>query len=492
MHDPTAWHDDGSALARWNRRFRAGAILVLALAAVNLFVRLDREAVTEWDEALYATSAAETVRHGNWIGTTLDGTLDYYNTKPPLNIWLIAGSFKTFGIGLFSLRIASAAAAWSTVLVLLLWGRRAFGAATALFAGLVLSATYGFIHVHSGRTANTDALFTLLVLLIVVSLWTGRARPWRLTWLGPILAAAFLVRGMAVLMPLILVATVLVIGGRQAGQRRWRPLATAAVLGAAPVAAWGWARWRLDGMQFLGPMFHYDFVARSATALEGHTGSLLYYPNNLQKDHYAWLVAAVVALLLLPLSRERFRRMWPELPGNPYAQAIAGAWLGVTVLIPTLMQTKVAWYLNPFYPLFALLVGRTFAQGFVWLSASDAAVRRRVLAGAVGLALAVAEGRVCYYSFTKRDLSHTVQGLLLAEGENLAGKRVFQDTWTRADRFVLQHVVGGHALEAAGIDGFVRSAGRGDYVIVPRPDGHGPDLVEVRANRRHLLCRRRE
>ena len=37
----------------------------------------------------------------------------------------------------------------------------------------------------------------------------------------------------------------------------------------------------------------------------------------------------------------------------------------MTVLIPTLMQTKLAWYLNPFYPLFALLVGRTFAQGFL-------------------------------------------------------------------------------------------------------------------------------
>ena len=85
------------------------------------------------------------------------------------------------------------------------------------------------------------------------------------------------------------------------------------------------------------------------------------------------LAKVVVTLLLLvgsviflfPLSRERFQGMWSELSGNSYAQAIAGAWLGVTVLIPTVMQTKVAWYLNPFYPLFALLVGRTFAQGFV-------------------------------------------------------------------------------------------------------------------------------
>ena len=38
--------------------------LVLALAAFNLGFRLDREVVTEWDEALYATSAAETATYG--------------------------------------------------------------------------------------------------------------------------------------------------------------------------------------------------------------------------------------------------------------------------------------------------------------------------------------------------------------------------------------------------------------------------------------------
>jgi 4-amino-4-deoxy-L-arabinose transferase-like glycosyltransferase len=365
VDDSTACYDDGSVRARWDRWFRAGAVLVLALAAVNLFFRLDREVVTEWDEALYAISAAETARNGNWIGTTFGGTLDYYNTKPPLNIWLIALSFKAVGINLVTLRIASALAAWLTVLVLPLWARRAFGATTALLAGLVLSATYGFIYVHSARSGNTDALFTLFVLLTVVTLWTARDRPWRLAWLGPILATVFLLRGMAVLMPLILAGTVLIVGGRWPGQRRWPALVAAVLLAAVPIGSWAWARWRLDGWQFLGPMFYYDFVARTATALEGHTGSLLYYPNTLQKDHYVWLIAAAVAIFLFPLSRERFRRLWSEFSGNSYAQAIAGAWLGVTVLIPTMMQTKVAWYLNPFYPLFALLVGRTFAQGFV-------------------------------------------------------------------------------------------------------------------------------
>jgi len=365
VHDSTACFHGGPGAEPWTRRFRAGAALVLALAAINLFVRLDREIVTEWDEALYAISAAETARNGNWIGTTFGGTLDYYNTKPPLNVWLIAASFRTFGVNLFTLRLASATAAWLTVLVLLVWARRAFGAATALLAGLVLSATYGFIYVHSGRSANTDAIFTLLVLLTVVALWTARDRPWRLAWLGPIVAAVFLLRGMAVLMPLILIAGALIVGGRQPGQRRWPALTVAALLAAIPIGAWAYARWRLDGFEFLGRMFHYDFVARAATPLEGHTGSLLYYPNNLQKDHYLWLLAVAAAIVLFPVTRARFRQLGAELQGNPYAQAIAGAWLGVTVLIPTLMQTKVAWYLNPFYPLFALIVGRTLAQGFV-------------------------------------------------------------------------------------------------------------------------------
>jgi hypothetical protein len=119
-------------------------------------------------------------------------------------------------------------------------------------------------------------------------------------------------------------------------------------------------------------------------------------------------------------------------------------------------------------------------------------VRRRFLAGTVVLAILGVEGKLYYYSLTRRDVRQTVQGLLLAERANLAGKRVYQDTWTRADRFVLEHVVGGHARQAVGLDGFVRNGGRGDYVIVPQPNGDAPEVVQVRSNRRHKLCRRAE
>src|SRR5262245_41457372 len=104
-------------------RFRLLASLVILLAALNAFGRIGQETITEWDESLYATSAAEMVQSGNWIATTFNQELDYYNSKPPLNVWLIALSFKMFGVSIVALRLPSAIAAVSTVVLLIWWLR---------------------------------------------------------------------------------------------------------------------------------------------------------------------------------------------------------------------------------------------------------------------------------------------------------------------------------------------------------------------------------
>src|SRR6266545_2797503 len=106
------------------RHFAKIAACVLVLAAFNLMWRLNAEVVSEWDESLYGISAWEMIRSGRWIGTTFLGNLDYYNVKPPLNVWLVALSFKALGVNLVSLRIVSTLSACCTVAVLQLWVRR--------------------------------------------------------------------------------------------------------------------------------------------------------------------------------------------------------------------------------------------------------------------------------------------------------------------------------------------------------------------------------
>ena len=468
----------------WDRHFAILACAVLALAAFNLTFRLGSEIVTEWDESLYATTAWEMLRSGEWIGTTFNGALDYYNSKPPLNVWLIALSFKVFGPGLISLRVASVLAAWTTVAVLIFFARRVAGPAVAVLSGLTLATLFGFLYVHAGRSGNADALYALLVLLTVVTLWASRDRPWRRLWLGPILAAAFLLKGMGVLMPLAIVLAVGLALPRRS--HRFGPILGAAGLFVLLAGSWAVARWRIDEWRFFERLFVGDFLTGTLTVLEEHPGTPLFYVNQLVKDHYDWLFAALVALAVRPLSRLDWRALatfWRDRGG---LATILGAWMVLTLLIPTIVQTKLPWYLNPFLPAFALSVGWLVMRAVT----DTAGIRRTMAIAALAIGFVAAESRLIWYSHHYRDLDSSVQGLLLAEEDRLAGCRVFSANWNTADRFVLNAVVGATSETSASLDDFRRASRPGDYLLV-RADTSQPDLEFVRAGAGYWLYVRR-
>ena len=421
------------------RHYPTLALITLAIAVLNLGYRLDREVVTAWDESLYATSAAEMVKSGNWLVTTFHGDVDYYNTKPPLNVWLIAASFKLFGINLWALRLPSFLAAFATIAVVQAWCRRAFSATTSILATVVLSTTFGFLYVHSARSGNPDAWLALDILLTVITLWSAGTSPWRLVWLGPLAAVAFLLKGMAVLLPLSIVVAVLLFW--RVPRRTLAPLATAAALFAVPTGAWAVARWQFDRWRFFDGLFNYDFVALVSRPLEGHGHSWLFYLNILQKDHYDWLVTAAVLLLVMALARRDQHPL--RIPGNRDVRLLLAVWAGATLLIPTMMATKVAWYLNPFYPLFAIVVAVIIATG---LDAFPQPTHRReqtIIAAMVLLAFGVAEGKLVWYSYNQRDLAGSMQGFFLDSSEMVTDRRVLLEQWDPADQFVLTHLANG-------------------------------------------------
>jgi 4-amino-4-deoxy-L-arabinose transferase-like glycosyltransferase len=478
-----------------NRHYAVLATSVLGLAAFNLMFHLGSEAVSEWDESMYAISAWEMGKTGNLAATTFLGALDYYNSKPPLNVWLIAVSFKAFGTNLVSLRLVSVISAWLTVAVLQSWARRAFGPAVALFAGLVLATSFGFVYVHSGRTAETDALFALLVLLTAVTLWAEERQPWHRAWLGAIAAAVFLLRGMAVLMPLGIVLAVLIWKNRTIahGRPRWLPslpTISAVMLFVVPVCAWGFARWRVDRWTFFDKLFNYDFVARSLTVIEDHPGSPLYYVNILQKNQYDWLLAGIAALVLFPVSwpqaRNRLRLLWQ---GDDRLGVLLASWAAMTFLIPTMMRTKLPWYLNPFYPVFALGIASILLRGLIQ-DAHGAWGRRQAFLGiAILTALGIAEGKLLWDPLHYRDVNDSVQGLLLQEKERLKNHAVFQPHWDRAELFVASGVVGVERAQAGRVETFWRESRPGDCLISVRHLSD-PGLVQVRSSRHHTLyCR---
>jgi 4-amino-4-deoxy-L-arabinose transferase-like glycosyltransferase len=469
------------------RRYWLAASIVLLLSAFNLTFRLGHEIVVEWDESLYGVSAWEMFNNHQWIGTTFRGSLDYYNTKPPLNVWLICLAFKLFGANLIALRLPSILSAWLTVVVLQQWVRRAVGPALAVMSSLILGTAFGFIYDHAGRNANTDALFALLVLLTVVTLWSAHDRPSRLIWLGPIAAATFLLRGMGVLMPLA-IAGMVEMARRDPLRKRRRPLLLAAALCAIPVSAWIFARWRLDQWRFLGPLFLYDFVARSFQVLEGHRGTPFYHLNALQKNQVVWLTGGIVASLLAPIRWSRLRSWFTFWRGTDPFTLVVGAWVVVTFLMPTIIRTKLSWYLNPFYPAFALGTAAIFVHGLTQID-SARTHRRVVLATVFILALAAAETRLMWYSVHRRNLAQSTQGFLLAGRQQLSGHGVFRAHWDNSELFVLNAIAGAQAREADSLETFFRQSTSGDFWLASA-ESTTPDLTLVRSQRRYWLYRR--
>ncbi len=466
------------------RHFTLLLCLVLALAAFNLTFRLGQEYLTEWDESLYATTAIEALQGGHWIGTTFQGELDYYNTKPPLNVWLIALAMNTLGPDLVALRIVSATAAWLTVLALMLWTRRTLGPAIGLVAGVVLATSFGFLHIHSGRSANTDAIFTLLVVLTAIVLWAEPSKPWARTWHGPILAATFLLRGMAVLMPLLVICGVWVLARKR--PTRWlAPSLVAALLFVVPVGGWMLARFQVDRWAFLNRLFFYDFVARTAGVIEDHPGGPFFYLNILQKHQFDWLLAAAVALVVAPISWRSIRSGWRTWRTN-HTAVVLSVLAAVTLIEPTVMRTKLPWYLNTFYPVFAVGVSWLVLRALAIGARVPQSWRPRLVAVAAVVAFGVAEGKLVWYSFAYRDLSLSDQSLVLAEMSRLSGQRLFRNQDDRAGAFVTTSVAGASARHTDNAESFLRDSQKGDYLLVPN-NIESPSLECVRSNGKFWL-----
>jgi dolichol-phosphate mannosyltransferase len=455
----------------WTRHFRLLAAAVLALAAFNLTFRVSETAITEWDESLYGLSAAEMIETGDWVATRLMGQVDYTAiTKPPLIVWLTALSFKTIGFTPVALRLVSIVSAWVTVLVLVLWAKRVAGPITAIAAGAVLATSFGFMYVHSGRTGNTDALFALLITLTAVVLFESFARPWTRVALGILFAAIFLLRGPGMLMPLAIVS--LVEAWHRRAPLRWPTLACAGVVFAIPVALWAFARWRVDEWRFLSQVWKVDLVTRTLTSLEGHTGTPLYYFDILQRYHYDWLIAAVVALALSPPPRSQWREWLTVRFDDHPARIVIAFWALVTLAVPTLMQTKLSWYLNPFYPVFALLIGSVLQYAIV-RSRTASRGRRIALVAITVMAIGTAEGKMVYQAY-RRDKDYFLQGLLQRERAMLSGRTIYRAQWNGAEQFVATRMIGagiGYVDQPAR---FVEVGQVGDFLVAT------PDLADAR------------
>jgi len=178
--------------------------MLAAFCLLVLFSGLGGAALFEPDEGRNAEKAREIVVLGDWM-TPHENFFPVLD-KPIFFYWLIAGSFKLFGISEWSARLPSALAALGCVVLLYRWVRAHWGFWEALWSTLVLVTSVEFFILS--RIVIVDMTLTFSITLALLSFFSAaqsreaRLRRYRFLAMYGAIGFGMLVKGpIAILIP---------------------------------------------------------------------------------------------------------------------------------------------------------------------------------------------------------------------------------------------------------------------------------------------------
>jgi 4-amino-4-deoxy-L-arabinose transferase-like glycosyltransferase len=352
---------------------------ILSLAGLGLlcwlafFNGLGALGLMDKTEALFVEVGHQMLIRNDWVTPWWNG--ERFFDYPVWGYWMVALSFRCFGVSPWAARLPVALAASAVVvavfLLVLHWGERGEAPprcwGRALGAAGVLATSPGWI--GWGRTSTTDMFLSSAISLALLAFLLAHHEPprSRLAALGRIGLALFcgiavMAKGpVGLLLPLLVVGAFLVLSGQWRAWLHPFRLGAMLVLFLGVCLPWYGAATRANGAAFLGGFLGFSNLRRFTQVIYDHPGPPWFY--------LPWLV-----LLLLPwslflpgaIARQRFWRLerWRSGLERPSPPATAGLflllWLAIPLAFFSLAATKLPGYILPVLPAGALLVSLVF------------------------------------------------------------------------------------------------------------------------------------
>ncbi len=324
---------------------RALAFLTVAVGLYLYLGGLDRLPMQRGNEPMYAAPPIWMLESGDYLVPRYEG--GPFLQKPPLTWWIVAASYRLFGVSLSAGRLPSALAALATVLVLGLWVRRRSGTRAGWLAALILMVSFSFLQLSV--TFAADSFLALAITLAVIAL-DGAARredgsdaAWGLR-AGAALALAFYFKGLVgLILPIGSVAAGLLLDRERPVRLVRRGSYVAATL-LALLVPWHLAMHRRLGTLFWSTFYWKNQFLRGTSTLYMINRGPFYYLGILAWAVFPWS-------LLLPGA---LRRRAPS-------SAPLG-WFLFTLAFWTLVVQKREVYLLTLFPAVCALVAESLAR----------------------------------------------------------------------------------------------------------------------------------
>ena len=345
--------------------------MALFAAAVYLGCILSPPSLMDDVDAVQAQIARNMFASGDWVTARLDGVA--YLEKPPLFYWMIAGSYRLFGVHDWAARLPVVLSAIGLALLTAAFGRWAFGNRAGFFAGLCISTCVGLWLFT--RILLPDALQTLTIAL---ALWAflraldeqeRHPRTWAAILAAGLGAGLLLKSLIGVVFPLGAAFLYLLLTRQLFAARTWKRLRPFTGLAIVLLVA---APWHILAALRNPPVW--DFTMRSAPG-EYHgflwfffiNEQLLRFLNLRYPRDYDTVPPVLFWLLnlawLFPWSvylPAAFRLSYRPLDRAGKTRLLALCWIGFVMVFFTFSTTQ-EYYSMPIYPAMALLLGSAMA-----------------------------------------------------------------------------------------------------------------------------------
>ncbi len=316
------------------------------------------------DEGLYAWRSRMMFESGDWINPWSEP-----HQKTPGPYWLIASSYKLFGISDASVRLTSMIAGILSILLLYEIGKIILGQKVAWLAAAILNVE--FLWLQYCRLGTPDVPMICLVLLAIWSFLKAELNPKYRSFYsfiaGLSFGLGFLVRSFMIFLPIVALLPYLI-----AEHRRHRHLTNPMfylgfVVGLIPTLTWIWLSSQRFGNNSFEQLFR--FVFRLGSNDRGDHG-ILFYLWNVPAKAFPWFFFAVLGLVLL------LRRPIPRY------QLILVGFPVVLFAELSIFSTRLPHYSLALYPFIALLasvgldwLGGIFSKGIRGVGSTDTGYR---------------------------------------------------------------------------------------------------------------------